>query len=396
VTSAPFAESVRRSPAWLVDVAITVSAALAICVTISASQEGGSTAPDLVAYLLGVAIAAPLLVRRRWPRAVLVASAALLLGYYMLDYPAIGVAVPLAGPTYFAVAAGHRNTAIATTGALELAALLYRALAEGESLVSVIGLGTVADLSLLAAVVLLAETVESRRALRVETRERVRALEREREQLAERRVEQERLRIARELHDVLGHTITVINIHAGVVAESLEDDRAQARASLAAIRDESRAATGQLKATLGVLREGDSRAPLVAVPQLADVDRLVASLGVEGLDVEVQRVGERRSLPSEVELTAYRVVQESLTNVVRHAHAGSVSVRLVYEPEALVVTVSDDGRGPGARLDSRAGDHRGIAGMRERVEALGGSLHTGAGPGAGFRVSARMPTGIAR
>lgn len=396
MTCAPFAESLRRSPAWLVDVAIAVSAALAICVTISASQEPGSTAPDLVAYLLGVAIAAPLLLHRRWPRAVLIASAALLLGYYMADYPAIGVAVPLAGATYFAVSGGYRWTAIAITGALELSALLYRALAEGESLVSVIGLGTVADLSLLAAIFLLAETVESRRALRAETRERVLALEREREQLAERRVEQERLRIARELHDVLGHTITVISIQAGVAAESLEDDREQARASLAAIRNESRAATGQLKATLGVLREGDSRAPLVPVPQLADVDRLVASLGVEGLDVDVQRVGERRSLPSEVELTAYRVVQESLTNVVRHAHAGSVSVRLVYEPEALVVGVSDDGRGPGAWTESRAGGHRGIVGMRERVEALGGSLHAGAGSGAGFMVSARIPTGNAR
>jgi signal transduction histidine kinase len=389
VNSRQVANPIRRLPAGVVDATVVLLAALAICVTIGAAQEGDSKPPDLVAYLLGVAIALPLLARRQWPVAVLIVSAVILQAYYMADYPAIGVAVPLAGATYSAVAAGRRWTAILVTGLLELSAILYRAFAEGESLVSVIGLGTVADLSLLVAVILLAEALRSRRALEAETRERLLVLDREREQLAQRRVEQERMRIARELHDILAHTIAVINVHAGVAADSLGDDPDQARASLSAIRDESREATGQLKAALGVLRDRESDAPLVPVPRLSELDRLVASVGGEGLNVEVSIEGEPRRLASEIELTAYRVAQESLTNVVRHANAGSVSIDLSYEREALLVTISDDGRGSVA---GSAGRGHGLAGMRERVEAIGGSVQAGDVQGNGFRVRARLPT----
>jgi signal transduction histidine kinase len=219
----------------------------------------------------------------------------------------------------------------------------------------------------------------------------LRALSREREREAERRAEQERMRIARELHDILAHTIAVINVQAGFAADVLADDPEQARASLRAIRDESRDAIGEVKAALGVLRaEENGAAPRPPAPRLSDLDRLVAAVNDTDLAVEVSISGEPRPLPPAVELTAYRIAQEALTNVVRHANAGTASIALSYESDGLTVDVSDDGQ---ARSGQSGADQPGygIVGMRERVRALGGTLEAGPVPGEGFRVLARLP-----
>ncbi|HSK36929.1 MAG TPA: sensor histidine kinase, partial [Actinomycetota bacterium] len=220
---------------------------------------------------------------------------------------------------------------------------------------------------------------------------------------------EERMRIARELHDVVSHTIGVISVQAGVAAHLLERRPDKAADSLAAIRQASDEALGELHALLGVLRQGDGdggRAPLAPAPGLAELDALVAQAAGAGVEVTVSLEGEPRRLPPAVDLACYRVVQESLTNVVRHAGASRAEVTVSHHGDQVVVEVTDDGRaGPGGVRGGRAGptagsgngdgagSGQGIMGMRERARALGGSLEAGPRPGGGFRVQAVLPVG---
>jgi signal transduction histidine kinase len=383
------AVDLRRIPALAVDAALAAAVASANAFAIAAEQELDAKDPDALAYALGVGIAAPLLLRRRWPLGVLLVSAVVLMAYYWLGYPAIGLAVPLAVALFTAAAAGYLWAATILAVGLELFAIGFRALAEGESLVSVLGTGTAADVALLAAVLLLAETLRTRQAWMAEVRERQRRTEAEREREAERRVAQERLRIAHELHDVLAHTIAVIGLQARVAAEALGDSPDDARASLRTIREKSGEALAELRATVGVLREPREDAPRSPAPGLAQLEELVRMAAGADVDVEVSVSGTARPLPAIVDLTAYRIVQESLTNVLRHAGATFVKVSIGYEPDAVVVRVEDDGHGPVATAEGY-----GVTGMRERADAIGGRLEAGpaAYPGRGFRVRAWLPT----
>ena len=385
-------ERLRRIPAFVVDVALATAVAVANGFAIAAEQEAGAKDPDALAYVLGVAIAAPLLVRRRWPLGVLLVSAVVLMSYHALDYPAIGLAVPLAVALFTAVAAGHVWEAAVVALGLVLLGIGFRALEEGESVVSVIGSGTVDDVALLAAVVLLAQMLRTRRAWLVEVGERLRRTELEREREAQRRVELERLRIAHELHDVLAHTIAVIGVHAGVAAEALTDSPSEAETSLRTIREKSREALAELRATVGVLREPREEVPRSPAPSLSRLEELVGMAAGSGVQVDVAVSGAARPLPAVVDLTAYRIVQESLTNVVRHAGANRATVAIRYEPDAVVVQIDDDGRGSANGVTS-AGDGFGITGMSERAAAIGGRLEAGpaAFPDEGFRVRAWLP-----
>jgi signal transduction histidine kinase len=358
---------------------------------IAAEQESGAKDPDALAYAFGVAIAAPILLRRRWPLGVLLASAVLLMAYHALDYPAIGLAVPLAVAMFTAVAAGHLwATAVVALG-LELAAIGFRALEEGESLVSVVGSGTLEDVALVAAVLLLAETLRTRRAWMAEVHERLRRTEAEREREAARRVEEERLRIAHELHDVLAHTVALIGIQADVATEALDDSREDVRASLGTIRTKSREALAELRATVGLLRGPREDAPRAPAPDLSRLEELADMAAGSNVRVEVSIAGTVRPLPTVVELTAYRIAQESLTNVLRHADASLATVSVRYEPDGLVIEIADDGRGPTNGVPSEG---YGLAGMQERAAAIGGRLEAGSAPppGRGFRVRAWLPT----
>jgi signal transduction histidine kinase len=243
-------------------------------------------------------------------------------------------------------------------------------------------------------VLLLGEAVRSRRAWAAEVRARLRRAEEDREREAERRVQQERLRIAREMHDVLAHTIAAINVQAGVAGDVIDEAPDKARASLQEIRRQSRDAIAELKATVGVLREGSTAAPRAPAPGLADIDGLIETAAGAGVRVEVSVAGPARPLPATVDLSAYRIVQESLTNVVRHAHASEAIVNVRYDPGAVVLQVRDNGTGD---ANGTTGDGRGhgLIGMRERAAALGGTLEAGAGPGGGFLVQATLPTGEA-
>jgi signal transduction histidine kinase len=238
------------------------------------------------------------------------------------------------------------------------------------------------------------EAVRARRAYVAELRDRAERAERTREEEARRRVDEERLRIARELHDVVSHTIGVISVQAGVAAHLLERRPDKAAESLAAIRQASDEALGELHAMLGVLRErdGDGGTPLAPAPGLDELDALVAQAAGAGVEVQVSLEGAPRPLPAAVDLACYRVVQESLTNVVRHAGASRAEITVRHDDGRVVVEVTDDGHGPNGSGNGKSGG-QGIVGMRERARALGGTLEAGPRPGGGFRVQAVLPVG---
>ncbi|WP_446213146.1 sensor histidine kinase [Micromonospora sp. IBSANI012] len=219
-------------------------------------------------------------------------------------------------------------------------------------------------------------------ALGVAVRTNRETVTRTRAEQARRQADEERLRIAQEVHDVVGHGLAAISMQADIALHLLPKRPEQAEAALTAISRTSREALDELRVTLGAVRRGTERGP---VPGLARLDALRERLAGAGLAVDLRVTGEPRPLPGAVDLAAYRVVQEALTNVLRHARVAAARVRVDYGREELVVEVTDRGVGaPGA-----AG--HGLAGMRERVTALGGSLTAGPGPDGGFRVSARLP-----
>jgi signal transduction histidine kinase len=202
----------------------------------------------------------------------------------------------------------------------------------------------------------------------------------------------ERLRIARELHDMVAHSIGIIAIQAGVGSRVIQTQPAEAREALRAIETTSRETLSGLRRTLVALRQADPHtdlalAPLAPAPGLADIERLAAVTADAGVRVDVRWAGERRRLPADIDLSAYRIVQEAVTNVVRHADTGRCQVAIDYGTEELSVEVLDDGRGtPGAQ-----GSGFGITGMRERVSLLHGRFSAGPRPEGGFRVAARLP-----
>ncbi|MFD4988719.1 sensor histidine kinase [Streptomyces sp. NPDC058374] len=211
----------------------------------------------------------------------------------------------------------------------------------------------------------------------------------------ERAATQERLRIARELHDVVGHHLSLINVQSAAALRRLTKDPAagagQAAEALGAVKDASREALRELRATLGVLRDAGEAAPTAPAPGLARIGELTDAARAAGLTVTVHRTGRPGPLPVEADLAAYRIVQESLTNVARHARATRAEIRLDGDGERLTVTVTDDGRGPVADPARTGPPGSGVAGMRERARALGGDLTAEAAPGGGFAVRATLP-----
>ncbi|MEV0008734.1 sensor histidine kinase [Streptomyces sp. NPDC051840] len=208
------------------------------------------------------------------------------------------------------------------------------------------------------------------------------------EEEARLRATQERLRIARELHDVIGHNMSMIHVQASSALHRLHKDPAQAQEALIAIKQGSKEGLRELRATLGVLRQVDEVAPTGPSPGLARIGELVTSAAGAGLDVKVERSGSHASLPASVDLAAYRIVQESLTNAVKHSGARHVVVRIHHGDRELTIAVQDDGRGS---APSAQGEGSGIAGMTERARALGGTLSAGPGTAGGFAVRGRLP-----
>jgi signal transduction histidine kinase len=210
---------------------------------------------------------------------------------------------------------------------------------------------------------------------------------REREERALTAVAEERNRIARELHDVIGHSVSVMTVQASAVRRLMREDQGKERAALETVEAAGREALGEMRRMVGVLRNGSGAPDLTPPPTLDQLDRLVVNFREAGLEVELRTDGVPGPLSPGLDLTAYRLVQEALTNTLKHAQAGSAIVTVQYRPDVLVLSVRDDGCGPGG--DAVPGN--GLLGMQERVAVYGGRLITGAAPGGGYELYAELP-----
>ncbi len=220
-------------------------------------------------------------------------------------------------------------------------------------------------------------------------RQRIASLELEQEQRTQIALADERARIARELHDVVAHSVGVIVVQAQGARRIIHRDPARADEALATIEDTARSALGEMRRSLGVLRSEGEQAARAPQPGVGDIEGLLANARSSGLSVDFTVEGTARPLPQGVDLSAYRIVQEALTNTIKHAGRVRSRVTLRYGDDELVVEVKDDGPGPAA--DAREAAGHGLVGMRERVAALAGELHAGAGPDGGFLVRASLP-----
>lgn len=356
-------------------------AALLTVVTFFAShQQPGRRPFDAGAVALVILASGALAARRRHPVAVLALVFGATLVYFVLGYAPGPIWLALMVAFVTAVAQGHRVAgAIVAVAGFGIFPWLHTLLRDGPapSLVSLVALP--AWLLVLFGV---GEAVRIRR-------ERAAEAIRIREEETLRRASEERLRIARELHDALGHHLSLINVQSGVALHLAEELPEQTRSSLFAIKEASKEALSELRSVLNILRQEGERAPRSPTSTFDRLDELVSQAAAAGLEVRTETDGEARPLPFGVDVAAFRIVQEALTNVARHAGPATASVRLTYGDRDLTVQVDDDGQG--TNLRGLAGSGKGIAGMRERVAALGGDLEAGPRPGGGFRVRARLP-----
>jgi signal transduction histidine kinase len=355
--------TVQRRAQHLLDALVPlVTAGIIVAVLL---HDGDARAAEL---LVGVAAAAALAFRRRAPAATLAVSGALVLVLLHLS-PAAGAAAVIAPAVALyslALRRGPRERALAAAAAV-VAVIAADALHGGRPTL----LQTLGHLGLIAIPLLIADLHRTRHANL--------AL------LQQRHAGQERLRIARDLHDVVAHTLTTINVQAATAAELLDRDPAHARAALETIEDASRDAIGELRAIVGVLR-ADTDAPLAPAPGIEQLDDLVARARADGVAIDLSIAGDPPSrLPEAVSLAAFRIAQESLTNACRHAAGARVRIALAYQPDAVGLVVEN--------LASAVGGSpigAGIMGMRERAAALGGTFAAGPTEDS-FRVETRLP-----
>jgi signal transduction histidine kinase len=385
------ASGARRLPAsaWLFDSGLALAAAgLSTAVFVDNQVIRGLPRGTLaLAYALALLHTLPLAARRRFPGAVLAASVASGLAVAAIGLPpeTLGLAILVA--VYSVAAYGDRWVSLAGLAAAELGSAAVQLTPSRFNAPTV-----VTNTLVIGAAWLLGHFVGVRRAYTARV-ERTAELERARAELARRAVAEERLRLARELHDVVAHAISVIAVQSGVGAHVANTQPEEAAKALAAIEATSRAALTELRRLLGVLRqEGEPEGSLAPVPGLADLDALLAEVAKAGLGVRLRVEGTPSQLPAGVDLSAYRIVQEALTNVVKHAGPARAQVVVGYRDQEVTVEVTDDGRGVVAPTDDgQAGVGHGLIGMRERVAVFGGDLEAGPRPGGGFRVAARLP-----
>jgi signal transduction histidine kinase len=380
---------VRRMNTWVMDAIITTPFLLVgTIVMLVGDTTGGFREPGAVAVALTWAAILPYYFRRRAPLPVLVVSTVALMTLVVRDYDSNVCAQIVLVGTYTVAAYGNaRERAL---GALTIAGALILLGIVGTPDFN--GADYIMNIAVFTAAFFFGSTVRNRRLYMESLEERAKALERERDEEAKRAVADERLRIAQELHDVVAHSMGVIAVQAGVGAHVCDQDPSEAKKALENIANVSRSTLTEIRRMLGVLREDDG-AEYTPAPGLGDLERLVREVCAAGVDTHVTWEGKRTELPPGVDLTAYRVIQESLTNVLKNAGPGPhVDVALRYEPDVLRIEVVDDGRGVNGR--SNGGGH-GLMGMRERVGVYGGSFEAGPHAGGGFRVAVSLPYGTA-
>ena len=400
------------------DVGMTLVVLVAVELSVATGNGPGAAKLNAVAYVFGGVLVLPVLLRNRYPRFELLACSVLLLAYYWLDRRDISPAPLLSVPIYDAAVAGFLLAAIVIPVVYMVIGLFVVEFSQHWTLVTLIS-NFLPSIVVLALAIMLGDAVRSRRALAAETAERLRVAHEEREAEGARRVAEERLRIARDLHDTVAHSMATITVQAGSALHVLGDRDDKVRGALTAIRETSKHALGEMRATLGQLRQGGADGGIPVTP--GGLDRLPAlrdAVTAAGAPVTIAVDGDQRPLPPAIDEVAYRILQESLTNVLRHAGpAARATVRLCYQPAALGITVTDDGigsngdqQGQGPVTKERglepAGGSRGVAppdqqghgltGMAERAAEVGGRVTAGPRGDGGFEVSATLPlTGAA-
>jgi signal transduction histidine kinase len=360
--------------------------AIALVVFVGAlTAPPGRAALDPFGYLLLALPVAAIALRGRLPVTVLLVTSACLLAYQLRGYPGVIPAVPVVVAVYVAVLAGHRRVAIATVTAGFLGVLASDLIVHSGLPFRVVLQDRFLLIGWICASAMAAEWQRHRRAYLAQVERRAEEAERTRDEVARRRAGEERLRIARELHDSLTHSISLIKVQVGVAVHLARKNGEPVPDVLLAIQEASGDAMRELRATLEVLRDN--------VPDGSGLDRLddlVERARTAGLPTTVTVNGPRRGLPPVVDRTAYRIVQEALTNITRHAGPATAAITMSYRPDSLTVQVDDDGRAaPAPRPGTAPGV--GLVGMRERVTALGGSLSAGPRPLGGFTVRAELP-----
>jgi len=377
----------RAANPWVIDSLLATAFLVIVLVGHLAATDAAVKYHDanVVSVLLAIGVAVPYYFRRHAPLAVLLISEVCLVALTVGDYqtgPAPGVL--LVGLYTVAAWCDVRDRAIGAGAAVI-----------GLTVVAVVGIpglsgaGLAFNFASFAAAYLFGSTMRNRRLYGEQLEARASALERERHEETRRALAEERLRIAQELHDVVAHSMGVIAVQAGVGAHVIDTQPGEAKKALEAISQTSRSTLVEIRRMLGVLRE-DEGVSYVPAPGLADLDRLVRDVASAGLHAEVRVEGATTELPPGVDVTAYRIVQEALTNVLKHAGRATATVIIGYEGTAVRLEILDDGRGVNGR--ATPGGH-GLVGMRERVGVYGGSFEAGPRTGGGFRVAVRLPYG---
>jgi len=350
----------------------------------------GQHPTTVLAWLLAVLICAPILTHRRFP----VASVAVCLtavvvyatGHYVA-YPGLAIFV-----LNFDIAL-HTRERVAVATLFASVVVIGVAVDLQPDKVAILATYVESELGVLVAW-LTGRNLRHRRARWAELTARTERAERDREEEARRAVTEERLRIARELHDVIAHSMSVIAVQSAVGNHVIDTQPAEARQALAAIEATSRSALTEMRRLLGVLRqEGEPRGSLAPAPGLADLAMLAGQVQDAGLKVWINVAGQRGDVPPGIDLSAYRIIQEALTNVIKHGAGSAAEVTISYRPDSVTVEVADQGAGaPPAEVPApRTDPGHGIIGMRERVAVFGGEFSAGPGPDGGFLVRACFP-----
>jgi signal transduction histidine kinase len=373
---AAIVRKLRRSPPWVGD------GLLALLLVVPAATTIGDAEPQPIALFIAFVLlqTLPLAFRRYWPRAVFAITLGAALGNALLtDSPALpaGVVVSL----YTVAAHCDRKTSLRAalaTGLLLLPSIFISPSGgDGAPLVFPAA-------ALLAIAWVLGDNLRTRRAYLRAVEDRAERLEREREQNARQAAADEQARIARELHDVIAHNVSVMVVQAAAAGDVFDSQPQKAREALASIEHTGREALTELRRMLGAVRSEDGKVPQPGLGRLPD---LLDQVRAAGLEVDLTTEGERRQLSLGIDLSAYRIVQEALTNTLKHAAARRAEVVVRYSEEELAIDVLDDGRGPTSNGDQG----QGLIGMRERVALYDGNLAAGPRAEGGFAVSARFP-----
>lgn len=363
---------------WLLDAVLAIAVFATLAAMISANL-GSDRGPQAVPYLWALMLGALMLIRRRFPRAVLAITVVSLFSYYAAGYPVVGLSVPAVAALLSAAEFGRTRWAIGAAGLLLAVGYGVR-LVEGQDVALLVGYELANDVLLMAAAIALGTSLRLRRELRESSTRLLRATEERERAQAEADITAVRADTARELHDSLGHQSTVISMHTDIAREALTADPAAAREALSVVQQTNRAMMAELRRTVRMLRRRDAEHP----PALASLAEDVLT----HLPITVDtRISLTQDLPPDLDTAAYRIIQEALTNVVKHSRAETAQVQVTTSAQEVHLSITDSGP---PRVPAEQNTGYGIAGMHERAAALGGQL-TAQAEGGAFVVHARLP-----